>query len=68
VRRPSLYTGTTRQRDRATNIQRLQFIAESPRRDGHGTVRLDGYDRGSNDQILILVSADDGKDNTSLVR
>lgn len=46
----------------------LQFIAQSPRRDGHGLVRLYGYDRTANDQVLILVSADDGKAEAVLVK
>jgi hypothetical protein len=71
-RHPDIPPGMNIQRDKTRYVPRdlgphLQFIAESPRRDGHGAVRLYGYDRDSNDQILILVSADDGKSNASLV-
>jgi len=70
---PDIPPGMGIQRDKTRYVPRdlgssLQFIAESPRRDGHGLVRLYGYDRAANDQILILVSADDGKANASLVK
>jgi hypothetical protein len=70
---PDIPPGMNIQRDKTRYVPRdlgpkLQFIAQSPRRDGHGLVRLYGYDRGSNDQILILVSADDGKANAALVK
>lgn len=70
---PDIPPGMNIQRDKTRYVPRdlgptLQFIAQSPRANGHGVVRLYGYDRAANDQILILVSADDGKANAKLVR
>lgn len=70
---PDIPPGMNILRDKTRYVPRdlgasLQYIAESPRRDGHGTVRLYGYDRAPSDQILILVSADDGAANANLVR
>jgi hypothetical protein len=70
---PDIPPGMNIERDKTRYVPRdlgptLQFIAQSPRANGHGTARLYGYDRASNDQILILVSADGGKANASMVR
>lgn len=70
---PDIPPGMNIQRDKTRYVPKdlgptLQFIAQSPKRDGHGTVRLYGYDRAPSDQILILVSADDGKANANLVQ
>ncbi|WP_199041283.1 MULTISPECIES: hypothetical protein [unclassified Dyella] len=70
---PDIPPGMNIQRDRTRYVPRdlgptLQYIAQSARANGHGTVRLYGYDRAVNDQILVLVSADDGAANLALVR
>ncbi|MDO1528624.1 hypothetical protein QMK61_07205 [Fulvimonas sp. R45] len=70
---PDIPPGMNIRRDKTRYVPRelglrLQFIAESTRANGHGLVRLYGYDRAAGDQILILVSADDGRSNAHLVR
>ena len=72
-RHPDIPPGMNTERDKTRYVPRdlgplLQFVAQSPRKDGHGVVQLYGYNRTASDQILILVSAHDGKANTALVK